>query len=141
MMDANEILKILPQKPPFLMVDKILEIIPGEKAVGIKVLGINEPYFAGHFPGNPIMPGVLLLEVINQVGEVTILSMPKFKDKLAFFAGCNNVKFKKPAVPGDVLLVTVDEIDTESKFGSAKGRIEVDGKVICEAELIFYMQQ
>ena len=78
MMNINEILQILPQKPPILMVDRILELIPGEKSVGIKALGINEPYFSGHFPDNPIMPGVLLIEVINQVGVVAILSTPKF---------------------------------------------------------------
>jgi len=140
-MDINQVMKILPQKPPFLMVDRILELVPGEKAVGLKLLGSNEPYFSGHFPGNPIMPGVLLLEAINQVGEVTILSMPKFANKLIFFAGCNNVKFRHPAVPGDTMLVTVDEINSDSKFGSAKGKIEVDGKVICEADLVFYVQQ
>jgi 3-hydroxyacyl-[acyl-carrier-protein] dehydratase len=141
MMDASELFKILPHKPPILMADRILELIPGEKVVGIKVLGINEPYFAGHFPGNPIMPGVLLIEVINQVGAVAILSTPKFKNMLPVFAGCNNVRFKRPAYPGDVLLVTVNVLDSDSKIGFARGKIEVDGKVICEADILFYMQQ
>lgn len=140
MMNINQILKILPQKPPILMVDRILELIPGEKSVGIKVAGINEPYFDGHFPDNPVMPGVLLIEAINQVGEVTILSTPKFANKLALFAGCNNVKFIKPVTPGDVMLVTVDVLDSDSKFGTAKGKIEVEDKVVCEADIIFFVQ-
>lgn len=140
MMDISQILKILPQKPPILMVDKILELIPGEKSVGLKLAGVNEPYFSGHFPGNPIMPGVLLIEAINQVGEVTILSTPKFANKLAFFAGCNNVKFKRPVIPGDVMLVTVDVLDSDSRIGTARGRIEVEDKVVCEADILFYVQ-
>lgn len=140
-MDKNHVMNVLPQKPPFLLVDKILELIPGKKAVGIKVLGSNEPFFSGHFPGNPIMPGVLQIEAINQVGEYVLLSEARFAGKLAFITGCNNVKFKHPAVPGDVLVITTEVLDSESKIGTGKGKIEIDGKLICEADLTFYMQK
>ena len=140
-MDKNHVMNVLPQKPPFLLVDKILELIPGKKAVGIKVLGSNEPFFSGHFPGNPIMPGVLQIEAINQVGEYVLLSEARFAGKLAFITGCNNVKFKHPAVPGDVLVITTEVLDSESKIGRGKGKIEIDGKLICEADLTFYMQK
>lgn len=134
------IMDVLPQKPPFLMVDKILEFEPGKKAVGIKTLGSNEPYFGGHFPGNPIMPGVLLIEAINQVGEYVLLNDPKFDGRLVFFAGCNNVRFRHPAVPGDVLVITTEVLDSESKIGLGRGRIEIEGKLTCEADLSFYIQ-
>jgi 3-hydroxyacyl-[acyl-carrier-protein] dehydratase len=138
-MDTNQVMRVLPQKPPFLMVDKILEMVPGKKAVGLKMLGANEPYFSGHFPGNPIMPGVLLIEAINQVGECALLSDPKFTDKIAFITGCNNVRFKRPAVPGDMLVITTEILDSESKIGTGKGKIEIDGKLACEADVLFYV--
>lgn len=134
------IMDVLPQKPPFLMVDRILEFKPGKKAVGIKTLGSNEPYFGGHFPGNPIMPGVLLIEAINQVGEYVLLNDPKYDGKLVFFAGCNNVRFRRPAVPGDVLLITTEVVDSESRIGLGRGKIEIEGKLACEADLSFYIQ-
>lgn len=134
------ILDVLPQKPPFLMVDRILEFEPGKKAIGIKTLSSNEPYFAGHFPGNPIMPGVLLIEAINQTGEYALLNDPKFDGKLIFFAGCNNVRFRRPAVPGDVLVITSEIVDADSRIGLGRGKIEVEGKLICEADLSFYIE-
>ncbi len=140
-MNNMPVMNVLPQRPPFLLVDKILELIPGKKAVGIKVLGSNEPYFSGHFPGNPVMPGVLQIEAINQVGEYVLLSEEKFAGKLAFITGCNNVKFKRPAVPGDVLRITTEVLDSESKIGTGKGKIEVEGQIICEADLLFYIQK
>jgi len=140
-MNNMPVMNVLPQRPPFLLVDKILELIPGKKAVGIKVLGSNEPYFSGHFPGNPVMPGVLQIEAINQVGEYVLLSEEKFAGKLAFITGCNNVKFKRPAVPGDVLLITTEVLDSESKIGTGKGKIEVEGQIICEADLLFFIQK
>lgn len=140
-MDKSQVMNVLPQRPPFLLVDKILEMIPGKFAVGIKVLGSNEPCFSGHFPGNPIMPGVLQIEAINQVGEYLLLSDARFAGKLAFITGCNNVKFKRPAVPGDVLVITTELLDAESKIGSAKGKIEIDGRIICEADLSFYIEK
>lgn len=140
-MDLSLVMDVLPQKPPFLLVDKILELIPGKKAVGIKLLGSNEPYFSGHFPGKPIMPGVLQIEAINQVGEYILLNDPKLAGKLVFITGCNNVKFKRSAVPGDVLVITTEVLDAESKFGKGKGRIEIDGRIICEADLSFYIER
>lgn len=139
-MNLNPVLDVLPQKPPFLMVDRILEMTPGKQAVGIKALGLNEPYFVGHFPGNPIMPGVLQIEAMNQVGAYVLSEDPKFTGKLAIFAGCNNVKFKRPAVPGDVLFITTEILDSESRIGSGRGKIEINGQVICEADLTFFIQ-
>jgi 3-hydroxyacyl-[acyl-carrier-protein] dehydratase len=140
-MGIKPVMSVLPQRPPFLMVDKILEVIPGQKAVGIKLLGSNEPYFDGHFPGNPIMPGVMQIEAMNQVGEYALLSDARFADKLAFITGCNNVKFKHPAVPGDVLVITAEILDSESKIGRGKSKIEIDGKITCEADIFFYIQK
>lgn len=140
-MGINPVMSVLPQRPPFLMVDKILEMIPGQKAVGIKLLGSNEPYFDGHFPGNPVMPGVMQIEAMNQVGEYALLSDARFAGKLAFITGCNNVKFKRPAVPGDVLVITTEILDSESKIGRGKGKIEIDGKITCEADIFFYIQK
>lgn len=141
MMETSEVMKILPQKPPFLMVDKIVEVIPGKKAVGIKALGANEPYFDGHFPGNPVLPGVLQIEAINQVGEIALLCDEKFKGTLAFVTGCNNVRFKRPILPGDVVTITTEVLDSESKIGAGRGKIEKDGQVVCEADLSFFMQR
>jgi len=140
-MDISQVTSILPQKPPFLMVDKILELIPGKKAVGIKLLGSNEPCLSGHFPGNPIMPGVMQIEAINQVAEYAVFCDAQFAGKLAFITGCDNVKFKRPAVPGDVMVITAEILDSESRFGSAKGKIEVDGQITCEADISFYIQK
>ncbi len=140
-MDLRPVMSVLPQKPPFLMVDKILEMIPGQKSVGLKLLGSNEPYFSGHFPGNPIMPGVLLIEAINQVAEYLLAGDERLAGKLAFITGCNNVKFKRPAVPGDVLVITAEVLEFDSKFGSVKGKIEIDDQITCEAEILFYVQK
>lgn len=136
-----QITDVLPQKPPFLMVDRILDVEPKKKATCIKLLAYNEPYFGGHFPDKPVMPGALQLEAINQVAEIALLSDPEFSNKLAYITGCNNVKFKHPAVPGDVLVITAELLDYESKIGTARGKIEVDGKVICEADILFYLQK
>lgn len=140
MKDIREIMRLLPQKPPFLMVDRILELVPGQKAVGMKLLGINEPYFSGHFPGNPVMPGVLQIEAICQVGECALLSDERFAGKLAYITGCNNVRFRLPAIPGDMLIITAEIVDMSIHSGLGKGIIEVDGKTVCEAEISFYVQ-
>ena len=103
MLDINEIMKIIPQRPPILMIDKVEELIPGESCVAYKNVCINEPYFEGHFPGNPIMPGVLIVESLAQTGAVAILSMEENKGKNALFGGIDKLRFKKPVLPGDVL--------------------------------------
>lgn len=137
MMDVKEIQNILPHRYPFLLVDRIEEIQAGKKAVGIKNVSANEPFFQGHFPGNPIMPGVLIVEAMAQVGGVAILSLDEYKGKLAVFAGIDKVRFRKQVVPGDVLHMEVELIAVKRGIGKARASASVDGKLVCEGELMF----
>lgn len=137
MLTAKEIETILPHRYPFLLVDRIEEIEKGKKAIGIKNVTINEPFFQGHFPGNPIMPGVLIVEAMAQVGGVAILSLEENAGKLAVFAGIDKVRFRKQVVPGDVLHMEVELIALKRGVGKAKGTATVDGKVACQGELMF----
>ena len=104
MLNAEEILKILPHRHPFLLVDRIVELVHGERAVGLKSVSFNEPFFAGHFPGHPVMPGVLIIEAMAQVGGIIILNTQQNLGKYAYFMSVDKVKFRKPVVPGDQLL-------------------------------------
>ena len=133
MLDINEIMKIIPQRPPILMIDKVEELIPGESCVAYKNVCINEPYFEGHFPGNPIMPGVLIAESLAQTGAVAILSMEENKGKNALFGGIDKLRFKKPVLPGDVLKLEVKIIKQKGPIGIGT----VDGKVAAKGELTF----
>ncbi len=137
MLTTQEILEILPHRPPFLLIDRILEIEAGVRAVGLKQVTINEPFFVGHFPGHPVMPGVLIVEALAQVGAVAMLIQPEFKGKLAMFAGIDGVRFKKPVTPGDTLQleVTLDKI--RRVIGKGHGVATVDGKLVAEGELMF----
>ena len=107
MLNINEIMEIIPQRPPFLMIDRVEEYVPGESCVAYKNVCINEPHFQGHFPGNPIMPGVLTIEALAQTGAVAILSMPENKGKNALFGGVDKLRFKRQVIPGDVLKLEV----------------------------------
>ncbi|MDD5136238.1 MAG: 3-hydroxyacyl-ACP dehydratase FabZ [Candidatus Omnitrophica bacterium] len=135
-LDINTIQKILPHRYPFLLVDRILES-GGNKIVGIKNVTINEPFFQGHFPGHPIMPGVLIIEAMAQVGGVGALSMSVNRGKLAYFLTIDNARFRKPVVPGDVLRMEVDLL--KSKMGMVKthGVAKVDNEVVAEADMMF----
>ena len=104
-LNIQQIMEILPHRPPFLLVDRITDCEPGVKATGVKCVTMNEPFFVGHFPGNPIMPGVLILEALAQTGAVAALSLPENRGKLAIFGGVKNARFKQPVRPGDVLVV------------------------------------
>lgn len=137
MLSSKEIQKILPHRYPFLLVDKIDELEPGKRAVGYKNVSINEYFFQGHFPGEPIMPGVLIIEALAQVGAVALLSMDEFKGKLAFFGGIKNARFRRKVVPGDVIRLEVEIISMRGPAGFGKGVALVDGKKVAEAELTF----
>ena len=117
MLDKNEIEKIIPQRDPFLMIDEVEEFIPGENCIAYKNVSVDEWYFKGHFPGNPIMPGVLIVESLAQAGAVAILSMEENKGKNALFGGINNMKFKKMVVPGDRLKLEVKIIKRKGPIG------------------------
>ena len=137
MLDINEIMKIIPQRPPFLMIDKVEEIKPGESAIAYKNVCINEPHFQGHFPGNPIMPGVLIIEALAQTGACAILSLDEYRGKNALFGGVDELRFKKPVLPGDVLKLEVKIIKRKGTIGVGEAIATVDGKVAVKGELTF----
>lgn len=137
MLDINEIKKILPHRYPFLLVDRIEEMEPGVRAVGYKNVTANEPFFQGHFPEYPVMPGVLLIEALAQVGAVAILSLEENKGKLAFFGGIKNAKFRKQVIPGDVVKLETEIIKCKGPMGVGKATATVDGKMAAEAEISF----
>lgn len=137
MMDIKEIKEILPHRYPFLLVDKITEIEEGKRVKGYKNVTINEPFFQGHFPDYPVMPGVLVLEALAQVGAVAVLSMEQFKGKNPLFAGADKVKWRKQVVPGDKLELECEIIKLKGPIGIGKAVATVDGKKACEAEIMF----
>jgi 3-hydroxyacyl-[acyl-carrier-protein] dehydratase len=136
-MNNIEIQNILPHRYPFLLVDKIVEVETGKRAVGLKNVTINEPFFQGHFPGNPIMPGVLIVEAMAQVGAVAILSMEEYKGKIAVFAGIEKMKFRKQVVPGDTLIMEAELLGIKMGIGRAKVSAKVEGKTAAEGEVMF----
>ncbi len=135
--DTSAIEKIIPHRFPFLLVDKIIEIVPGKSAVGIKNVTANEWYFAGHFPGRPIMPGVLIIEALAQVGAIATLSVEGREDELVLFAGMDKVRFKREVNPGDRLDLKVEIERSRGRFGKGRGEASVDGKLAATAELMF----
>ena len=137
LLDVNEIKKIIPHRYPFLLVDCIEELEPGVKAVGYKNVTVNEPFFQVHFPQQPVMPGVLIIEALAQVGAVAVLSLEENKGKLAFFGGIKNAKFRKQVVPGDVLKLETEIIKCKGPMGVGKAVATVNGKVAAEAEISF----
>lgn len=137
MLDNKDIQNIIPHRYPFLLVDRIIEIEYGKKAVGIKNVTANEPFFQGHFPGNPIMPGVLIVEAMAQVGAVSILGMEEHKGKLAVFTGIDEMRFKKQVVPGDTLRMEVEMIAMKRGIGKAKAEAYVDGQLVAAGQLMF----
>ncbi len=140
MLDTKQIMEILPHRAPFLLVDRIDELEPGHRAVGCKAVTYNEPYFAGHFPQEPVMPGVLICEALAQVGAVAILSLEENKGKLAFFGGINKARFRRKVVPGDVLRLEVEMIKVKGPIGVGKAVAYVGDQVCTEAELTFAVQ-
>jgi len=137
MLNTIEIQKLIPHRYPFLLVDRILELEPGVRAVGIKNVTMNEPFFQGHFPGNPLMPGVLIVEALAQVGAVALMSMDEYKGKLAVFAGIDNVRFKKQVTPGDTLRMEVTLDSIRRGIGKGTAVAYVDDKVACKGSIMF----
>jgi 3-hydroxyacyl-[acyl-carrier-protein] dehydratase len=134
---TKEIMEIIPHRQPMLLIDTIEELESGKRGVGKKCVSFNEPYFAGHFPGEPVMPGVLIIEALAQVGAVVILSCPEFKGKTAYFGAINDAKFRQKVVPGDVLLLEVEMVKQKGPIGIGKATATVDGKIAASAELTF----
>lgn len=134
---TQELMEILPHRHPFLLIDTIEELEPGKRAVGKKCVTFSEPYFAGHFPGNPVMPGVLIIEALAQTGAAAILSLPENKGKTAYFAGIDKAKFKQMVHPGDVLTLETQIIRTKGPIGVGEAVATVDGKLVAKAELTF----
>lgn len=137
MLDINKIMGLLPHRYPFLLIDRIVEMEPQKRIVGLKNVTINEPFFQGHFPGHPIMPGVLLVEAMAQAGGVlALLSDPKPETKLLIFMSIDKAKFRKPVVPGDQVRFELDVIKQRGPIKSFKGEAKVDGAVVAEAEMM-----
>jgi beta-hydroxyacyl-ACP dehydratase FabZ len=136
-MDAQQILDSLPHRYPFLLVDRIGEIEAGKRIVGIKNVTFNEPIFPGHFPGQPVMPGVLIVEAMAQAGGVLILSaMPDRKEKLVYFTGIESARFRRPVVPGDQIRMELTVLQIRSRACRMRGVATVDGQLACEAEIL-----
>lgn len=137
MLDSKQIMEIIPHRHPFLLIDCIEELEPGKRAVGRKCVTFNEPQFAGHFPNEPVMPGVLIIEALAQVGAVAILCLPENKGKTAYLGSINSAKIKRKVVPGDVLKLEVEIIKQKGPIGVGSAKATVDGKVAVVAELAF----
>lgn len=140
MLDITQIQSIIPHRPPFLLVDRILEVEAGKRAVGLKNVTMNEPYFTGHFPEYPVMPGVLIIEALAQVGAVAILQVEENRGKLAMFAGIDKVRFRGQVVPGDTLQLEVEITRLKGKIGKGSATARVGEKVVAEGEVMFALQ-
>lgn len=139
-MDIQEIRDTIPHRYPFLLVDKILEIEEGKRVVGLKNVTINEPFFQGHFPDHPVMPGVLIIEALAQVGAIAVLGIEENKGKLGFLAGVDKARFKRQVVPGDQLQLEVEITRMKGAIGKGKGKATVNGELAAQAEIMFAIQ-
>lgn len=136
-LDSQQIQEIIPHRPPFLLVDRILEVEPGKRAVGIKNVTVNEPFFVGHFPGYPVMPGVLIVEALAQVGSVAMMIVEENRGKLGFFAGIDGFRFRGQVKPGDTLRLEVEMTRFKGKIGKGHAVATVDGTVVAEGDMMF----
>ncbi len=137
MLDIKEIMNVIPHRSPFLLVDRVEEMEVGKRIKAKKCVSYNEPFFAGHFPQEPVMPGVLIMEALAQAGAVCALSAEENKGKIAFLGGINKAKFRGKVVPGDVLTLEVEMIKIKGPVGVGKGTASVDGKVVASGEITF----
>lgn len=137
MLNITEIMKIIPHRYPFLLLDRIIELEPGVRAVGEKQVTIGEPFFQGHFPEYPIMPGALVVEALAQAGCVALLSLEEYRGKIVFFAGIDKVRFRRPVLPGDTLRLETKLDKIRRGLGRGSGTATVDGQVACEGEIMF----
>lgn len=137
MLNSEQIKTILPHRYPFLMIDRAEIVEEGKKAVGYKMVSVNEPFFQGHFPQEAVMPGVLIVEAMAQLGAVAVLSMEQFKGKIAYFTGINNAKFRQKVVPGDKLDFEIEIVKMRHSVGIGAGKAFVNGVLVCEAEISF----
>ena len=138
--DVKTIQTLIPHRYPFLLVDRAEDFRPNESIVGNKCVTINEPFFQGHFPGHPIMPGVLQLEAMAQVASIVLLRMPGNEGKIGYFMSADKIKFRRPVVPGDTLIIEAELTKMRGNIGQALGRCLVNGQVVSEAELKFGLQ-
>lgn len=137
LLNASQIMEIIPHRQPFMLLDTIEEMEPGKRVRARKCVSYNEPYFAGHFPKEPVMPGVLIIEAMAQAGAVAMLSQPEMKGKTAYFAGINSAKFRQKVVPGNVLDLEVEIVKVKGPIGIGKGTAYADGKIAASAEIMF----
>ncbi len=133
----KEIMKLLPHRQPFLLLDTVEELEPGKRAVARKCVTYNEPFFNGHFPQEPVMPGVLIIEAMAQTGAVAVLSLPEYRGKTGYLGGIRSARFRGKVVPGDVLVLEVEMIRQKGPVGIGAAKAMVDGKIVAEAELTF----
>lgn len=137
MLNSEQIKQILPHRYPFLMIDRAEIIEQGKKVTGYKNVSVNEPFFQGHFPQEAVMPGVLIIEAMAQLGAIAVLSLDQFKGKIAYFTGINNAKFRQKVIPGDKLELEVEIVRMRSSLGIGAGKAFVNGVLVCEAEISF----
>lgn len=137
LLTAKEIMEIIPHRQPFMLLDTVEELTPGIRALAKKCVSYNEPFFQGHFPGEPVMPGVLIIEALAQAGAVAILSLEENKGKTAYFAAIQSARFRKKVIPGDVLLLETEIVKQKGSMGIGRATATVDGKVAVQAELTF----
>lgn len=138
-MEINEIKELLPHRYPFLMVDKVIDLEPNKRITAMKNVTVNEEYFNGHFPGRPVMPGVLIIESMAQAAGLLMLVEEEHKGKIPYFTGIDNARFRRPVVPGDQLFLEIEILKVRGSTGKVKGVAKVDGEVVTEAELMFVL--